>query len=294
LNYIVGWIDRQSAQPGVYFARISSDGTLRDTRLLAAGEVTSFALASDGRESLVCWDSHDRDFTPHLNVTRIARDGSIDSFVELPNNNHDATDLAAASSNDAWLVAWTEIVPIPDPCGVCGRPPRPPVYNVIGARLTSAFNLLDVMPIAIAAKDDVNEQHPSVASNGADFLVAWDQQWPMSPTVYARTISPVGIMGDAIPIATGSFSSIAWQDSDFAIGWEYGGNLWYSHLQNRTTFPLATSADDESDVTLAASGNMLIAAYERTASEQIYGGVTRAFLKTDIQETTMRTRSVRR
>ncbi len=292
-NFVVAWLDRSSGTAAILINRITTDGALLDGpsgRVAVTGYQYSFGLGSNGRESLLAWTGYTNSST-YLRAAHIARDGSTDSLVELPANEHAATELAVGSAGDTWLVAWSELVPVPW-CSLCPSPPPPPKYNVLAARLNSAFNLLDGMPLTIAADPAIDERHVSVGSNGTDFLLAWDESTGSPMTIHARAVAASsGVMGESMGIATGALPSVAWLGNDYAIAWQNLRDLFYARLKSRAAIPLAASPDDESNVAmLGAVDNTFIAAYERTATEKTLGAVSRAFVR--LEAPTNRTRRV--
>jgi len=148
--------------------------------------------------------------------------------------------------------------------------------------------VLDPAPLPIAVSDTEDAGFPLVASNGTDFLVAWT-----TSTARVRVVKSDGALGETMAgIARGLGTSLVWDGRRYALAFSDGKDVFVTHLGTDSPAAIAVSADIESNGALAALGNgVLIAAYVRQATEQVYGGVPRVFVKGIVPPS--RTRAIR-
>ena len=275
-TYVVAWISGNS----VVAANIRPDGTIvqADEKPIVGSCSDGFGLATDGVTALVAAsDCQSR----RVHVARVYRDGTADAPVLVSPN---VADTAAVSWNgERYLVVWRQVVPVtPILISV-------PAYrgNILAARLSPSLAVLDATPLSIAVSNDEDAVAPLVASNGADFLVAWT-----TGTTRARIAKSDGTLGETIAIAPGSGTSLVWDGRRYALAFSNAKDVFVTHVGAGSPAAIAASPDVESDGALAPLGNgVLIAAYVRQATEHVYGGVPRVFVKGIVPQS--RTRAIR-
>jgi hypothetical protein len=282
-NFVVVWQRRVEDDPGLMIHRISPEGVLLDApsgRLAVRGYFPSFALGSNRRDTVLTWTGSNPDFSVFVKAAQIGRDGTVGSPVEVETSKDTAVDLTIGSDGQDWLIAWTDIVYLPW-CS-CGISPPPTDWNVRAVRISKGMNVLDSTPVPIAIDPTLNERNPSIASDGVNYLIGWvDNIGPY--TVHVRSVSAQsGVMGEATQLGAGDLPSIAWVGNDYVVAWQNDRDLFYTHMRSRWIAPLAASADNELNVNIVPIGDdAFIAAYERIASERLYGTVPRAFVRVE-------------
>lgn len=255
--------------------RVAADGTVLQAaqKKVFSDCIGDFDLASDGSETVFvvaakCFD------TGGLIAARVHRDGNPEPKITIA-----PTGMLAGSPRAAWngtelLVVWREMF------GSQNTLLAPPTYrsNVRAARVSPSMTLLDPDPLRIAVSDDQDNTMPQVASDGRDFLVAWTRT---GVDVRARTVRADGTLGDVIPaLGKGTASSMVWDGQRYAVAFSsYAGNTFVRRIGDALQI-----VNDGPDLTYDASlatpgGGALIAAYDRVASEPVYGTVPRVFVK---------------
>jgi len=269
-TYVVAW---WSAGNSVVAAHLSPDGTIAhaDEKPILASCNGGFGLTTDGTTALVAAsDCH------LVNVARVYRDGIADPPVVVsPANFSDATSVSWNGSR--YLVVWRDL--IYQFYGYRG--------NLLAARLSASLAVLDT-PLQIAVSNTEDARAPLVASNGADFMVAWTAGF-----VRARVVKNDGVLGETMTgVAPGEGSSLVWDGRRYALAFHDFQDVFMTHISAGSPAAIAASPDVESSGALAPFGNaVLIAAYVRQATESPYAGVPRVFVKGVVPQS--RTRSIR-
>jgi hypothetical protein len=276
-TYVVAW---WSQSTWVVAAHVSPDGTIlkADETPILASCSGDFGLATDGATALVVASDCQ---SYRVSAVRLHRDGVADSPIFV--SPQSMTDAPTVSWNgERYLVAWRQLISLPSN--------HYPNYrgNILAARLSSSLAVLDTAPIPIAVSDTENAVAPLVASNGTDFLVAWTTGTPR-----ARVVKRDGAVGEPIAgVAQGLGTSLAWDGRRYALAFTDAKDVFVTRVGEGSPAAIAASADVESNGALAALGNgVLIAAYVRQATEQLYGGVPRVFVKGIVPQS--RTRAIR-
>lgn len=179
-----------------------------------------------------------------------------------------------------WLVTWEEQFER------YRNPPPPYPYVPIllsvairGGRLSAALTPLDVQPITIAAAAPETIRSSHIASDGADFLVAWT-----TDAVHVRRISTSGIADPEKVLATGTVQDLIWDGTAYHVAFATPhGDLGEARLRPagdsiETLIISATGTDERSASLVATTKGRILAAYTRVADEPLYLGVERAFV----------------
>jgi hypothetical protein len=180
-----------------------------------------------------------------------------------------------------WLVTWEEQFDryLPGP-----PPPYPyvPILTAMairGARLSGALTPLDVQPITIAAAPPETIRSSHIASDGADFLVAWT-----TDAVRVRRISTSGAGDVEKVLATGTVQDLIWDGTSYHVAFATPhGDLGEARLRPsgesiETLIISAAGTDERSASLVATTKGRILAAYTRVADEPLYLGVERAFV----------------
>ena len=198
--------------------------------------------------------------------------------------------MLTGSPRVAWngtefLVAWTELFPI------MTVPESPPAWrgNIRAERVSASVTVLDPEPLRVATGDAEDDQLPLTASDGRGFMVSWSR----GGSVHARGIAADATLGTAIELDAGTASSLAWDGARYALAYSTpAGDTLIRRIGSDSVQTIETGADATFGASLLPLGKgLLVAAYERVASEPAYGSVPRVFLKTAAAGT--RTRVIR-
>jgi hypothetical protein len=165
-DYLVVWTDQQSGNLDVRGARVSSAGQVLDTEPLAfatgTGSQYQPAVASDGTDYLVVWTDVGVG-EAHIRGTRVSSAGRVldTGALALSTEAGSQNEPSVAFNGTDYLVVWD------DTGGSSSF-----VRDIRGTRVSREGQVLDVGGLSISSA--VGDQHsPSVASDGAGFLVVW-------------------------------------------------------------------------------------------------------------------------
>jgi len=186
------WSGTGSTGYDIAGARVSTAGTVLDTTALVVSNATGNqqypTLEANGSTFLVAWDD--------LRNTATSSNDIYAARVNSGGNVLDATGIAvttaaetqrypAVSSNGSdWLIAWED-----------RRNYSITWTDVYGARVSTAGTVLDAAGIAISALGG-DELKPHLASDGADYLVIWDDGTVIPGNVGGRWVKASGSTPD--------------------------------------------------------------------------------------------------
>jgi hypothetical protein len=150
--------------------------------------------------------------------------------------------------------------------------------------------LLDTQPIVVASSDDDQVPHraPHAAASGDDYVITWTRGFYYSGPrdVVARHLLPNGTVGGEIPIGRGLSTSTIWTGSRYAIGFTTAANdavgVTLGKFGDTTPgalFKISATSDAEGNAALIAVNGGITGAYARQATEPLYGGVWRVFIR---------------
>jgi hypothetical protein len=297
-NYVVAWTRRIGTELRVN--RVTAEGSLLDGvgGRVVAPSAQAFGLGSNGSQSLLVWSTADQPGgSSSIRAQRMEQDGTLDALmISIPSRDHLASQFSVTWAHGTWLVAWRETI-------VTNEWWQFPTYhhNVLAARVSEGGTVLDGVPIVIA-ESPLADTAPVVATNGKEFLVAWRElQQGSRSAILARRVGFDGIAGAVMNVAEGQgdgrYTStealgLVAVGGSYRIAWEDAGDLFQSVVGSGIRVPLAASSDDERNVMLLPTPAGFVAFYERVATERLYGGVSRAFLR--FGANVPRTRVVRR
>ncbi len=299
-NYVLAWIadgTLDGVGPVLRVARVQPDsGTVLDvlgTVVEQSGGVSSFDLASNENGIAIAWSDgriHAARFNSSLQTLDIRHD--------LSPKEMSAGNPAVAWNGTEWLIAFDEqffyyggIVP-----------PLLIRANLRGVHLSPLFNLLDPEPMAIAANTSESNVGARLASNGNEFAIAWTGGVPGQSLVRARHMKSGSFLDDVVVLANGTASSIVWDSNRYAVAYEskrsdHSSDALLTHLGSagnplpRDQMIISATPDDETSPRLVSiGGGNITASYIRVATEPLYGGVARAFVRDPIP---VRSRPVR-
>jgi len=294
MAYLVAW----GGYGGVMGQRIDPrTGSKLGDPIKLAPCATSFELSNDGISAVIfatdCSGGH-------LYAQRIGVAGAVGPAVAISPAGMLTGSPRAAWNGHQWLVAWNQLIRLPTQFDFYRG-------NVYAARLSGALTVLDTQPIAIAVSD-FDESAPLVASDGRDFVLVWSHRsFDAARGLYLRRVHSDGSIGDSSSLITGGYGaqSLVWNGLRYALAYAsdaayWNHDLFLTHIPSREDEPLvrdqtpiSASEFDERYVSLAApSKGRLRIVYTRVAVEPEYGGVSRVFMRDEID--TPRRRSVGR
>ena len=203
-NYLVVWTDLREGARKVYGARVSPDGTVLDEDgfAISAAGGSGPAVAFDGTNYLVVWSNQDS-----IVGARVDPDGTVLDPGGIPISTQPGVELYPTLAFDGtnYLVAW-----------ITGY-----AEDVYGARVSPSGTVLDPAGIEIAVRAGFQETSPSVAFDGTNYLVVW-QEIPCN-RILGRRVSQSGV-----PDGEGSFL--------IADCFEDPGNVWIRHWDPAVAF----------------------------------------------------------
>jgi hypothetical protein len=237
----------QQSSASLYLARVNSEGYLLDfdPLLLATGRTWHErpALASNNEQTFVVFASTPPGVPSQTDIVglRLYLDGAPydpRGFpISLELNAQNAPAVAANGQN--FLIVWQD-----------GRGESP--RNIYGARAAADGTILDVQGLAISTAPG-EQEFPSVASNGRDFLVVWrDTRDFLSRgyDLYGARVTAEGVVRETngIPLATTvSYemeSAVAGNENGYLVTWRmFDYNIRAQHVSNEGALAGPTNLD---------------------------------------------------
>lgn len=169
-DFLVTWTDQSVAPGQIYAARITSAGVVGTPVALGASTWPS-AVASDGADYMVAWGGGNYlvawigrlGSTIDLVATRVSATGQVlaNPATVVAGATGDNPRPAVAASASEYMVVWADKRNLSS-------------NDIYGARVSFGGIVLDPagVPIATAPGEEGN---PSVASDGAEYLVDWER-----------------------------------------------------------------------------------------------------------------------
>lgn len=215
-DWLVTWRDDRAGTglDDIYAARVSSTGMVLDPMGIPVNTAMGFqmapAVSADGTNWLVVW----RDVTStEIRGARVAPNATVldTSAIQISTGGGNLPAISFNGTN--YLVAWT----------------KPTNSNdIFASRVTPAGAVLDAGALAIPVSAVVgsNETNASVASNGTDWLVAWND----STDVRAARVNAAGTVLDVVGIGVSGATN---NQNKPAVGWD-GTQYWVVWQDDRT------------------------------------------------------------
>jgi len=232
-NYLVAWTESERyGAPHVVGVRLTPDGTVLDEAKIPIVSGQTPAVAFDGTNYLVV--AREYAFDPYgstnsLLATRVTPSGTVldtTPIVVASSLGYDPTPAVAFNGTN-YLVVWLTR----DRTGF--------VITIGGARVARNGTVLDPSGLVIARPVTGSDQ-PTVASDGAGYLVAWEDARFGCCSVYGTRVGAAGNVLDpaGIAIATrgreqlrpasafdGTNYLVAWQDNRSSTTDVYGARV---------------------------------------------------------------------
>ncbi|WP_434384328.1 TolB family protein [Melittangium boletus] len=277
-NYFIVWEDfRHTGYVELYGARVNASGTLLDPVGLflstAHHHKYSPAVTYDGTNFLVVWESWTHSAVD-IYGARVSSAGTVLDPSGILISNAWGLQRAPAVAHDGtnFLVVWQD-----------GRNTGNDIY---GARVSGAGTVLD--PNGIAISTAANEQlAPSVAHNGTNFLVVWQDSRSGVFDIYGTRVNGAGTVlnanGILISVAVGAqeHPAVAYNGSDFMVVWEdqrhgnvniYGSRVSATGVvRNPNGIAISTQASSQRTPRVARSGTDSLVVWHDTRASTIAG-----------------------
>lgn len=237
-NWLVVWQETRSGSADIYGAKVSSDGSVLDSRAIAistaTGDQTLPAVSHDGANWLVVWQDKRNGSNTDIYGARVSTDGTVldsDGVLIGPAPSRGNNFAPAVSHNGtSWLVVWQQRVSL-------GNPQVDFSSRIIGARVAGSGAVLDNGGIAIggevmakgAGSYEESEFHPAVSHDGTNWLVVWpDFEYQSSLNIYGARVAGDGTLLDSSRIVI----SAAIEDQE-RLAVSHDGTNWLVVWQDR-------------------------------------------------------------
>ncbi len=214
---LIIWADDLYPTDNILGCRLTQDGQVLDgTGFLVStfpNPTITPAVASNGNGYVVVWE--DDRLSPAIYANRVTAGGRPRDGAGIPIDvGTTDQDPAVAWDGANYLIVWTHI-------GPAGH------ADIEGARLSPAGVVLDSPAIAISAAT-ADQTSPSVASNGTNFLVAWEDSRNGGADLYGARVSSDGVVLDPGGIAISTAAKAQEQPSVASDGSIYL-TVWGDH-----------------------------------------------------------------
>ena len=183
-EYLMTWIDYRSGNADIYASRVSAAGTLLDGQgvalVVAPDYQTLPSVASNGTGYLVAWqDPRTTDiYAGRMNLTGGVLDPNGFMISPAPNSEQE---VAMAFDGTNYLAVWQDN--------------RGQSVDLYGIRVSANGTVLD--PSAFVISNAMgNQLLPSVAFDGTNYLVAWQDSRVSAYDIYAARVTPAGTVLD--------------------------------------------------------------------------------------------------
>ena len=193
-DFLIAW-DHYLLGEGnhVHAARVTTAGVVLDPAGIEVSDqivnLPSFAIGSDGTQGLVTWGEAQYDPESDVDGARLGQDGTIldpTAIVVSTEAANMTVDPAVAWNGSLSLMTWQD--------------ERLGFSSIFATRVTRRGTALDGTGIPITT--DGPATHPTVTSDGTNFLVAWEKDagFPGGDDVLAARVGPDGQILDPDPI----------------------------------------------------------------------------------------------
>ena len=243
-NYLVVWQDSRGGDNDIFCARVTEGGLVLDTSGVcvsrASNNQLSPSVAFDGTNYLVAWRDCRNDHNGIFGA-RVSREAVLLDSGGIEISRTDSYDPAAAFDGVDYFVGWVE-----SPFGVD--------TDIYGARITTGGNVLDTVGAYLSGAAN-RQSWPSVASDGSDYLVVWDdlRSYPYAD-IYGARVTHTGTILDpgGIAISRGTDDQI---DPSVVFA---GGNyfaVWQDHRAG--TWDILGARIDQQGIVLDSIGILI-------------------------------------
>jgi hypothetical protein len=273
-HLVVWWHGRGSHIVG---ARVAGNGTVLDPDGLTISKDGASGrprVASDGNDFLVVWSQGG------VWGARVSRAGTVlDPGAIAVSRLFGSTSPASIASNGRnYLIVWSYSF-VPDDDSLPASP-----SHIHGTRLSPDGNLLDENELEFTDGEG-NQTSPKVASNGAEYLVVWEEGG-----IYAQRINNAGVAigRSPIPVCTRegctSDFALASNGRDYLVAWTdtrnfnthdldiYGARITADgRVLDEHGFAISAAAAEQSQPAVASNGSDYLVVWSDTRNQGATG-----------------------
>ncbi|QSQ27043.1 hypothetical protein JY651_19925 [Pyxidicoccus parkwayensis] len=281
-GYLVVWEDFRASRFEIFGTRVSSaGGVLDDWGISIARQADASqkpSVASNGTDYLVVWEEALAGSPVSVHGARVSGAGEVRDIGGLapgaPASSRSAPSVA--SNGTDYLVAWMDM-----------RNGNPDVY---GTRVASTGEVMDGAGLAIAQAAQT-QTAPSVASNGTDYLVVWEDSRNGNTDIFGARVSSSGAVLDASGLAVSTDArtqlvpAVASNGTDYLVVWqdarnETAGDIFGARVTSAgavmetSGFAISTAARAQGTPAVASNGTDYLVVWQDARSEtsgDIYG-----------------------
>jgi hypothetical protein len=283
-----------SAYPAVLDPIISPESGTDEPVVSGSMNAQTPSIASNGDGFLVAWSDQRNPFRTVIETARVSSAGVLldPNGIEVAGPNRSPSRARVASNGSDYLVVWMGYVEAD--------------ASIYGTRITSAGIVQEPEGLAISDDAPGEQANPSVASNGEDYLVAWqDARTGTSHDIYGARVGSDGVVqgdGDFVISAAvnGQYApSVGSNGTDYLVVWEdqrdqgsastadiYAARVTEAGVQETSGFVVSAATSSQLTPTVASNGTDYFVAWSDNRNgvqrEDIYGArVTGAGTTTD-------------
>lgn len=262
-GYLVSWDDFGNGAD-VFAKAVPESGQPADTdRILVSGEPNEQvepAAAWDGTNYLVAWTDHRSGADVY--ASRVNPDGtSLDGTgIPVSTAEFSQSDAQVAWNGSTYLVVWIDY--------------RSQDRELYGARVTPEGQVLDPDGIRLTPPGS-SPWHPSVASDGSGFAVAWTgyNGHTGQPGVHATQVAVDGAVMDTDAILLGPDGhspSVAWNGRAYLVAWSTGTyeerdvhavRIMRGRVMDRRPIVVSSAPASQTDAQVASDGDGFFVAW---------------------------------
>jgi hypothetical protein len=269
-NYLVVWRDnRNSANPkDIYGTRVSPEGIVLDSLNIAisisdqqqmypeVAFVDSLYLVVWQKEVNYSWDIYGARVTQNgvvLDPGGIVISNAIEN-QEYPTINTDGT---------KYFVVWQDH--------------RNGSADIYGTRVDPTGNVLDPAGILISTAY-THQKYPSVAFDGTNYLVVWQEEWVSLYDIYGARVNQTGVVIDTLGISISTAlnqqqrPSVCFNGADYLAVWQdtrdrqsniYGARVSSSGIVIDTSgLPITTAPDYQINSSILSDGEHCLVSWQ--------------------------------
>ncbi len=245
--YLVLWTRNSDVQG----ARVTPAGTVLDptglTFSTAANPQTACAVATDAVNFLTVWEDERAPSDPDIYAARVNPEGtvldSLSAAVSTAENRQGSP--AVVGGGSGYLAVWEDLR--------AG-------HDIYGARLSSSGAVLDSQGFVVSAGYS-SQEFPAIASDGAGYLVVWQDARNGEADIYGARLSSSGALldsqGIAISTANGpeALPAVAFVGTSYFVVWQDSRSGMYTDVFGARVTPQGTVLDPAGLVVSQAAGD---------------------------------------
>jgi len=239
LNYLVVW-------SGISCTRIDTSGALLDSNFIDIGNGYDPSISFDGNNYFVVFKRNIDIYGARIDTSGIVLDSAgfrispINDVEKYPDVGFDGTN---------YLVVWQD-----------NRNELFELSDIYGTFVDTTGSVLDTLGFSISALFNIEQSHPSVAFDGNNYLVVWQDSRNDYADIYGARVTQTGVVLDTAGILICGAASaqykpqIAFDGINFCVNWEdwRGGNyadIYGCHIDTTgfviDTFIISTKANNQ-------------------------------------------------